>query len=131
MSINHALWVALGGALGSLARFWMSGWVAVRFGESLPVGTLLVNALGSFVIGLFAGLTDPDGRWLVQPGVRQFVMAGVCGGFTTFSSFSLQTLHLVRAGEWFWAGWNVAGSVFLCLAAVWLGSVCALLFSGR
>jgi len=119
------LWVALGGALGSVARFWASGVVARQFGETFPWGTLIVNVAGSFAIGFFATVTAPDGRWLVAPGARQFFMIGICGGYTTFSSFSLQTLDLLKDGEWFYAGWNVLGSVMLCLIAVWLGHVLA------
>ncbi|MBC8096150.1 MAG: fluoride efflux transporter CrcB, partial [Akkermansiaceae bacterium] len=89
------VWVAIGGALGSVARFWMSQAMAAKFGESFPWGTLAINVLGSFVIGVFAGLSLPDGRWQVTPGARQFVMIGICGGYTTFSSFSLQTLQLM------------------------------------
>src|SRR5262245_10362430 len=115
-------WIGLGGALGSVARFWLSGVVARQFGETLPWGTVLVNVSGSFAIGLFATLTGPDGRWFVPSWFRQqFFMLGVCGGYTTFSSFSLQTLNLIFDGEWFFALGNVLLSVICCLAAVWLG----------
>src|SRR5437763_11446332 len=100
------LWVALGGALGSIARFWASGLVAGRFGEAFPLGTLVVNVSGSLIIGFFATVTDPEGRWLVAPGFRVFFMYGICGGYPTFSSFSLQTLTLIREREWFHAGAN-------------------------
>jgi CrcB protein len=119
------LWVALGGALGSMARFGCSSLVAGWFGETFPWGTLIINVAGSFVIGFFATLSGPDGRLLVPGDVRQFVMVGLCGGYTTFSSFSLQTLALARAGEFARAGWNIGGSVALCLGAVWLGFVAA------
>ena len=119
------LWIAIGSALGGIARFWCSGVVARQFGETFPWGTIIVNVTGSFVIGFFATLTGPDGRLLVGTTARQFVMIGVCGGYTTFSSFSLQTLALVRDGEWFAAGGNVALSVVLCLVAVWLGHIAA------
>jgi fluoride exporter len=119
------LWISLGGALGTAARFWFSGIVANRFGETFPWGTLLVNVSGSFAIGFFSTLTDPDGRWLVQPSGRQFFMAGICGGYTTFSAFSLQTLKLVQEKEWLHASANVLGSVALCLIAVWLGHILA------
>lgn len=115
------LWVALGGALGSVGRFWLSGLVATRFGESFPMGTLVVNVSGSLIIGFLAALFAPEGRLLVSPGGRQFLMIGVCGGYTTFSSFSLQTLNLLRDREWLYAGGNVLLSVGLCLIAVWLG----------
>jgi CrcB protein len=120
------LLIATGGALGSVARYWISGLVADRFGETFPYGTLVVNVTGSFLIGLFATLTASDGRWMVSPGLRTFFMVGICGGYTTFSSFSLQTLNLARDGEWLHAGFNVLGSVALCLLAVWLGHVAAL-----
>ena len=119
------LWIAIGGALGSVARYACSAMVANSFGQTFPWGTLLVNVAGSFVIGFFATLTGPDGRVLVPGDVRQFVMVGICGGYTTFSSFSLQTLALVQDGEVLSAGLNVAGSVVLCLLAVWLGYVAA------
>jgi CrcB protein len=120
------LWVAIGGALGSLARFWLSGVVARQFGETFPWGTLAVNVSGSFVIGLVAALTGPDGRWLAPVWFRQqFLMLGVCGGYTTFSSFSLQTLDLIENGAWLPAGANAVLSVFCCLAAVWLGHLAA------
>ena len=120
------LWVALGGALGSAARYWCSGLTARLIGETFPWGTLLVNVTGSLIIGFFAATTGPDGKWLVSSTARQFVMLGVLGGFTTFSSFSLQTLTLVEEGEWLRAAGNVGGSVVLCLAAVWLGHVAAI-----
>jgi len=120
------LLIALGGALGSVARFWVSGLVSQRFGAFFPLGTLAVNVTGSLLIGFFATWTDPQGRFLVQPGVREFVMIGICGGYTTFSSFSLETLNLARNGEWFNAGANALLSVAVCLFAVWLGHVLAL-----
>jgi CrcB protein len=120
------LLIAIGGALGSVARFWFSGVVARQFGETFPWGTILVNVSGSFVIGFFATLTSPDGRWLVPANFRQFFMIGICGGYTTFSSFSLQTLNLMEDGEWLYAGGNVVFSVILCLAAVWLGHLLAM-----
>lgn len=121
------LWIGVGSALGGMGRYWLSGAVAERFGETFPWGTLIVNASGSFVIGLFATLTDPGtGRWFVPMEGRQFFMIGVLGGYTTFSSFSLQTLNLARDGQWVWAGWNILGSVVLCLAAVWAGHLAAL-----
>ncbi len=117
--------IALGGALGSVLRFWLSGLVAAQVGETFPWGTLAINVTGSFVIGFFATLSGPDGRAFVSAETRQFVMTGICGGYTTFSSFSLQTLNLARGGEWLRAGGNITGSVVLCLAAVWLGHLLA------
>jgi CrcB protein len=115
------LWVAIGGALGSLGRFWLSGLVAGRFGETFPWGTLVVNVTGSFVIGFLAALNEAESRALASPGFRQFFMIGICGGYTTFSSFSLETLKRLQDGEWLHAGGNVVLSVVLCLVAVWLG----------
>ena len=119
------LWVFLGGGLGSLARYGLSGLVDRRF-ETFPWGTLLVNLTGSFAIGLFAALTGPEGRWLAPSSVRVFFMIGVCGGYTTFSSFSLHTLALVEDGQWFKAGANAVLSLVLCLVGVWLGHVLGL-----
>lgn len=117
------LWVAIGGALGSVSRYWLSGFVAARFGETFPWGTLVINVTGSFVIGIFAALAIPEGRMDSQSRMfaTQFLMIGVCGGYTTFSSFSLQTLNLLREREWLYAGGNVILSVILCMIAVWLG----------
>lgn len=121
--------VAIGGAIGSLGRYWMSGWAAAAFGETFPFGTLIVNVAGSFVIGLFATLTGPDGRLLVEAPWRVFVMVGLCGGFTTFSSFSLQTLNLLRDGEHAYAAGNILLSVVLCMLGVWLGHAAAMLIN--
>ena len=117
--------IALGGALGSVARFFLSGVVANQFGGTFPWGTLIVNVTGSFVIGFVATLTGPDGRAFASGNTRQFLMTGILGGYTTFSSFSLQTLNLAREGEWFRAGANTIGSVVMCLVAVWIGHIAA------
>ncbi|MDD3179774.1 MAG: fluoride efflux transporter CrcB [Opitutaceae bacterium] len=119
------LLIASGGALGSVTRFWFSGLVANQFGATFPWGTLLVNVTGSFAIGFFSTLTGPEGRVFASGTARQFFMTGLCGGYTTFSSFSLQTLNLARDGEWLQAGGNVAGSLVACLVAVWLGHLAA------
>jgi CrcB protein len=115
------IWIALGGALGSVARFWCSGVAARLFGETFPWGTIIVNVAGSFIIGFFATLTGPDGRVFADTLTRQFVMMGILGGYTTFSSFSLQTLALLQDGEWWLAGANIVLSVVACLLAVWAG----------
>ena len=120
------LWIAIGSALGGIARFFVSGVTAQLIGETFPWGTLIVNVTGSFIIGFFATLTGPDGRVFVGTTGRQFVMIGICGGYPTFSSFSLQTLNLMNDGEWFYVGGNIVGSVVLCLAAVWAGHILAL-----
>jgi CrcB protein len=115
--------VAVGGALGSLSRFWLSNMVAQRYGTVFPWGTLVINVTGSFIIGVFAALNEPEGHMRGSPAFRQFFMIGVCGGYTTFSSFSLETLREMQGGEWLYAGGNVVFSVVLCLVAVWLGYV--------
>ena len=119
------LLVALGGALGSVARFALSGFVANQIGSTFPWGTFVINVTGSFVIGFYSTLTGPDGRIFASGSSRQFIMTGICGGYTTFSSFSLQTLNLARDDEWLQAGGNVVGSVVTCLVAVWLGHLAA------
>lgn len=121
----NALWIFIGGGLGSLMRWGASLGIAYAFGETFPWGTLIVNVSGCFVIGLFFSVTGPEGRWMASTTVRQFFMLGVCGGYTTFSSFGLQTLNLARDGEWFKAGGNVVLSVVFCLVGVWLGHLLA------
>ncbi len=106
--------IMLGGALGSAARFALTNLVDARLG-TFPWGTLTVNVLGSFIIGSFMALTGPDGALMVSPVMRAFVAIGILGGFTTFSSFSLQTVMLMQDGQWLWAAGNVLLSVLLCL----------------
>jgi fluoride exporter len=120
------LWVALGSALGGVARYWMSLVAARLVGETFPWGTLVINILGSFVIGYFGTLTMPDGPRPASIEARLFVMVGICGGFTTFSSFSLQTLELLRGGESLRAFAYIAASVLLCLAGTALGHYLAI-----
>lgn len=120
------LWIAVGGALGSMARYWCTGVAARMLGETFPWGTLFINIFGSLLIGFFVALTSPEGgRYIVDPNIRAFVTVGICGGFTTFSAFSLQTLVLMQEGEWLHAGGYVMGSVALCLVAVWVGYLLA------
>jgi len=125
------LWVAIGGAVGSVGRFWLSGLVAARFGETFPFGTLVINVTGSFLIGVIAALAIPEGRMDSQSRqfATQFLMIGVCGGYTTFSSFSWQTLKLMQEKEWLYAGGNVILSVVLCMIAVWLGYLLGSMFN--
>ena len=123
--MRTALAVMAGGALGSFLRYAASLAIAERCGGTFPWGTLAVNVAGSFGVGMFAGLTAVEGLLLVPPTVRVFVMVGIFGGFTTFSSFSLQTLRLVQDGEWLGAGGNIVFSVVLCLVAVWIGHFAA------
>ena len=123
------LWIAVGSALGGMSRYAVSRLFAFWVGETFPWGTLIVNITGSFLIGLLSGLTGPDGRALVSPDFRQFLLVGICGGYTTFSSFSLQTLALIREGDMFEASANVLMSVVLCLIAVWIGTIAATLIN--
>ena len=117
------VWIGLGGAIGSIARFAIAAAIDRASADPFPLGTVLVNISGCLVIGFFAALTTPGGRYGVPIDVRQFVMVGICGGYTTFSSFSLQTLVLVDVGDVFRAGLNVVVSVVMCLLAVWIGSM--------
>src|SRR6185312_7981351 len=117
------LWVAIGGALASMARYFIGGLVSEKTGGSFPWGTLVINVTGSFIIGILGALTVPEGKMTPQARAfaTQLLITGVCGGYTTFSSFSLQTLNLLRDGEWFYAAGNILLSVILCLIAVWIG----------
>jgi fluoride exporter len=113
--------VAVGGALGSMARFWLAGAMTALTGPRFPWGTLLINVLGSFVIGLVAGITLTPDRVGMHPDIRIFLMTGVCGGFTTFSAFSLQTLELLQTGDVVPAFGYAIGSVILCVVATYCG----------
>jgi CrcB protein len=124
------LWVAIGGALGSVARFWFANWMAVVTGAEFPWGTLVINIVGSFVISFFGVLTGTAARFSVPYEARVFVTVGLCGGFTTFSSFSLQTVELVRTGQPGRAAVYVLASVSLCLAGCALGVAAASALAG-
>jgi CrcB protein len=117
----NSLAVAAGGAIGSLARFWLAE-LCLRLGlTAFPWATLIANVSGSLLIGALAGAMTIEGRFPASPATRLFWLVGICGGYTTFSSFSLQTLALAQEQAWLRAAANVVGSVALCLAAVWLG----------
>jgi CrcB protein len=128
MSLTTCLYVMVGGALGTLARYVISLW-ALPISAGLPWGTIIINILGSLIIGFFGTLTLAHGRYPVSENLRLLVMIGVCGGFTTFSSFSLQTLDLIRGGAMMRAGANIVASVALCVAAVALGHFLAAQFN--
>jgi CrcB protein len=122
----NTLIVAVGGAIGSVARFWVGGFIAERaIGRIFPWNTMVVNISGSFIIGILGALTLAEGKvpsaW--RPFLVNFLMVGFCGGYTTFSSFSLQTLNLMRDGEWLFAAMNILSSVVACMIGVWLGYI--------
>jgi CrcB protein len=120
------MWIAIGSALGGMARHWCTMAAAAWFGAAFPWGTLCINIIGSFVIGLFFALTGPSGRLDVPLDAQLFVMTGVCGGYTTFSAFSLQTLTLFQSGDFLRGGAYILASVVLCLLAVWAGYALAI-----
>jgi CrcB protein len=120
----------LGGALGSIGRYWLALTVTAVTGHTFPWGTILINILGSFVISFFGTLTGAAGTVSVPADARIFVMVGICGGFTTFSAFSLQTLDLARDGRWLPALANIGLSVTLCLMSVTAGHAAALWING-
>jgi CrcB protein len=121
------LWVMIGSALGGLLRYAISRWTMhlSPTSTSFPYGTVFINVLGSFVIGYFGTLTLQTGKYPASDNLRLFVMVGVCGGFTTFSSFSLQTFEMMRGGAWGRALANVILSVVLCVVAVAVGHLAA------
>lgn len=130
--------LALGGALGTLARYGLNGLISEHQTRHLPwpvlfpLGTIFVNVSGCFVIGVLAALTEPSlGRSWMRPEWRDFLMVGFCGGYTTFSSYGIQSLHLARDGEWLWVGANILGSNALALLAVYLGWVCGRLLQSK
>ncbi|MBX3030432.1 MAG: fluoride efflux transporter CrcB [Chloroflexi bacterium] len=113
--------IAVGGALGALARYVVDVWVSERTGGAFPFGTLVINISGSFVVGLLAALLMERG--VVSPELRPFLMVGFLGAYTTFSTWMLESLRLVEGGEWVGAVANIAGSVLLGVVAVSLGLV--------
>jgi CrcB protein len=120
------LLVGFAGFVGTLARYWLSGLIARRYGETFPFGTLIVNALGCFLIGfLFYFFYE---RTLTAPTARTVVLIGLLGGFTTFSSYGLQTFTLLRDGEVLLAMTNIVASNVLCLVLVWAGYALAKAF---
>jgi CrcB protein len=128
--VNY-FWIALGAALGGVLRYWCSGLAARLLSDPFPWGTLFVNVAGSAFIGFFAAFTGPDGRLLVSPNTRLFVMTGICGGFTTFSTFSLESLRLLQDRQWTHSSLYIAASLLLCLLGVWLGHQLALQLNHR
>lgn len=125
--MGNYFWVALGGALGSMARYGVAT-AASSISLTIPWGTIIINVLGSFVIGWFASLTSQPGRIPMSDEARVFVMAGICGGFTTFSAFSLQTYSLIRTEQWMPALVNILVSVVVCVLAVAAGHWVAMRF---
>jgi CrcB protein len=122
--------VAVGSALGGIARHWFTGAATTWFGATFPWGTLLINILGSFVIGFFFAISGPDGRFETSTNAKLFIMTGICGGFTTFSAFSLQSLMHFQERAWHKGGGYVAASVLCCLFAVWAGYALAAAING-
>ena len=120
------LWIGVGSALGGMTRYGLGSMIARRFGEEFPWATLTINIAGSFLIGLFAALAFSEGSTIGGATARHFVMTGILGGFTTYSAFSLQTLVLLRNGEWGRAGAYALGTFVLCFVAVALGHLSAL-----
>jgi len=123
------LWVAIGGALGSVARYGCSGLALRWLGVAFPYGTLFLNVTGSFVIGVLGTLALDAERSLSTTDARAFLIVGILGGFTTFSSFSFETLSLARGGNLSGAAMNIVLSLVLCLGAVWLGYASATAFT--
>jgi fluoride exporter len=115
------LFIGLGGAIGSVCRYGLSSFIYRILGDRFPYGTMTVNILGCFAIGLLMMLFDE--RWLVQPNVRLFLTVGILGGFTTFSTFSYETIEIFRGGNISFGLLNMLGSIVLCLGATWAGSI--------
>lgn len=113
--------IALGGALGSVLRYWVSTIIDPRLGPEFPWGTLFANITGCVLIGFFANLSGSESRFLGSVEGRLFFITGICGGYTTFSSFSLQTVSLLKDGDTARAIIYIVASVLICLLGVWLG----------
>lgn len=118
--MDRIFFVGIGGAVGSILRYLVSGWVQdASRSPSFPFGTLAVNVIGCFVIGVLSYLADARG--LLTPELRALFVVGVLGGFTTFSSFGNETMALVRDGQWLYTMVNIGASLIFGLGAVWLG----------
>jgi CrcB protein len=123
--LSQYLVIGAGGALGSMLRFGLGGFIDRSMPKGMvifPWGTVVVNITGCFIIGFIAVVSSVEGRVMLSPLTRNFITIGILGGYTTFSSFSLQTLTLAQSGQWGAAALNVLLSVVLCLAGVWLGA---------
>ncbi len=126
--VTQFLIIGVGGALGSMFRFGVASLIDAYVKKGGPpyyLGTMLVNITGCFLIGFIFTISATEGRFYLTPLQRQFIMIGILGGYTTFSSFTLQSLLLAQDGQWGQAALNVLGSVVLCLVGVWLGAIVA------
>ena len=115
MPVTRFLVVAVGGALGSMARYWVGGWGPRLLGQAFPYGTLIVNVLGSFLIAVI--MTVALSTEIISPNVRIFLTTGIMGGFTTYSTFNYETLVLFQQKLWLTAGLNVTTTCLGCLLA--------------
>jgi CrcB protein len=118
--MTNYLIVSLGAAIGGAGRYWLSNFVYKFLPSNFPYGTLTVNIIGSFILGIIIYFFDS--RELISPGLRLFLTIGFCGGFTTFSTFSFETINLIRNAEYLYAALNILSSVILCLLVVFLAS---------
>ena len=117
--MSRIVLIGVAGLMGTLVRYWLSGWADERWGASFPAGTLIVNLLGCLAVGFLFQATEE--KYLIDPVLRSAILVGFLGGFTTFSSFGIQTFNLLREGEIFLAGVNVAVSNVAGLILVWTG----------
>lgn len=117
--MSKTILIGVAGLIGTLFRYWLSGFVARRYGETFPLGTLVVNVIGCLIAGAVFNLTEE--RFLVNPTLRTVILIGLLGGFTTFSSYGLQTFTLLRDGEFGFASLNIVVSNVLGLFMVWIG----------
>ena len=117
--MNDYLVIFFGGGLGASARYWLGGLVHKQLGSTFSYGTLTVNILGCILIGLAMASTQE--RFLASPQLRLFLTVGLLGGFTTFSSFSYETIAMLKDGAFTYAGLNIAASIICCLAGTWVG----------
>jgi CrcB protein len=117
MTVEKYLYIIGGAVTGALARYWIAGWTAERLGPGFSYGTLIINLLGSFILGLFLTL-HLDKGWF-GPQTRLLVAVGFCASFTTYSTFSWETFTYIQEGSWRLVGWNITATVLGCLAATW------------
>jgi CrcB protein len=123
--MEKILWISFGAVLGANLRYWVGDWAAQRFGSDFPYGTLMINLSGSFLLGLIVSLTLE--HYIIDPRLRIFMIVGILGSYTTFSTYAYESIALISLGQWGLGLFNLIGSSLLgglsALLGIWLGKI--------